>query len=188
MKRYIIYVAALALCLGLPLSASAAEDNFLKEAADDSLAEVQLGKLAAERAQSDEVKTFAKRMVDDHQKAYDEIQTLAKSKNVSVSSEVSAAKKKEHDRLAKMSGADFDRAYMRAMVREHGRDVKAFQDKAKNAKDADVKSWAGQTLPTLQEHQQMAKDVANQIQASGKDGGSRGSASPTTTQDKPKKQ
>lgn len=123
---------------------------------------MQLGKLAADRAQSEEVKKFARRMVDDHQKAYDEVQKLAESKNVSVPSEVSATKQKDHDRLSKMSGADFDRAYMQAMVKDHNHDVKTFQDKAKNATDP---------------------DVASQVQAGGKTG-SRGSASPATTQDK----
>jgi putative membrane protein len=181
MKRFIVYAASLALALTLPFGAQAAEDKFLKEAADHNLAEVQLGKLASERAQSDDVKKFAKRMVDDHQKAYDEVKQLAQSKNVQVPSEVSAAKKKEHDRLARMQGAEFDRAYMQMMVREHNHDVKTFQDKSKNAKDADVKNWVGQTLPTLQDHQQMAKDVANQMQAGAKADRPRGSASPATT-------
>src|SRR5881409_2554006 len=69
-----------------------------------------------------------------------------------------------YDRQAKLSGADFDRAYMKDMVKEHDRDVKAFRKEADAGKDPDVRSWAAKTLPTLQEHQQQAKQVLASVQ------------------------
>src|SRR5204863_9094579 len=122
-----------------------------------------------------EVKKFAERMVTDHEKAYEEVKKLAAGKGVILPTNV-GAKTKEYDRIAKLSGAEFDREYMKLMVKDHNKDVKAFQHEAKSAKDADVKGWAAQTLPTLQDQQKMAKDVAAQVQAS-KSGSRDGSAS-----------
>jgi len=156
-------------------------DPFVMNAARDNLAEVQLGKLAAERAASDEVKKFAERMVTDHQKAYDELKQIADSKGLKVPTEPDSRTKKEYDRLAKTSGADFDRAYMDLMVREHDRDVKAFQRAAKNEKDPQVKDWAAKTLPTLHEHQKLAKDTDSHVRAARKERGTP-SASPGSTQ------
>src|SRR5213078_2336245 len=157
MKRTLMHATCLALMLALPgvVVAQQAErpakerkaggnDPVVMNAARDNLAEVQLGKLAAERAASDEVKKFAERMVTDHQKAYDELKQIADSKGLKVPTEPDSRTKKE-----------YDRAYMDLMVREHDRDVKAFQRAAKNEKDPQV--WAAKTLPTLQEHQKLAK-------------------------------
>ncbi len=194
MKRTLMHATCLALMLALPgvVVAQQAErpakerkaggnDPVVMNAARDNLAEVQLGKLAAERAASDEVKKFAERMVTDHQKAYDELKQIADSKGLKVPTEPDSRTKKEYDRLAKTSGADFDRAYMDLMVREHDRDVKAFQRAAKNEKDPQVKDWAAKTLPTLHEHQKLAKDTDSHVRAARKERGTP-SASPGSTQ------
>jgi putative membrane protein len=147
---------------------------FVTKAARDGKAEVMLGQLAAERGGSDAVKQFGQRMVTDHGKANDELMQLAQQKGVTVP-ETDSSHKKLQDRLSKLSGAQFDREYMREMTRDHDKDVKEFQRAAKSAKDADVKAWAAKTLPVLQEHQQQAKQLAA---SAGKEGGS---ASPSST-------
>jgi putative membrane protein len=141
---------------------------FVTKAAQDGKAEVMLGQLAAERGGSDAVKQFGQRMVSDHGKANDELAQLAQQKGVTVG-DADSSHKKMHDRLAKLSGAQFDREYMREMTRDHDKDVKEFQRAAKSAKDPDVKAWAAKTLPVLQEHQQQAKQLAA---SAGKEGGS----------------
>jgi putative membrane protein len=137
--------------------------KFLKEAAEGNLAEVRLGELADQRAASDSVKQFGKRMATDHQKAYDELKQLASQKGVMVPTALDRGHQRLYDRLSKLSGADFDRAYMKEMVKDHDKDVKAFRKEADAGKDADVKAWASKTLPTLQEHQQQAKQVAASV-------------------------
>ena len=141
-----------------------AEEKFLKGAAEDNLAEVKLGQLAEQRAASDSVKQFGKRMATDHQKAFDELKQLASQKGVQVPTDLDRSHQRLYDRLSKMNGADFDRAYMKEMVKDHDRDVKAFRREADSGKDGEVKSWAGKTLPTLQEHQQQAKQVHASVQ------------------------
>src|SRR2546429_4055644 len=137
---------------------SAADASFMKKAAAGGIAEVEMGKLAQDKASSADVKAFGKRMVDDHSKANDELKSLASQKGVDVPSEPGAKEKADMARLSKLSGAEFDRAYMKEMVNDHKKDVAEFQKESQSAKDADLKSWAGKTLPTLKEHLKMAQD------------------------------
>jgi putative membrane protein len=145
-----------------------ADEHFIKEAAIGGLAEVELGKLASEKAQSADVKRFGQKMVDDHGKANDELKTLAKDKNVTLPTEIDAKHKAVTDRLSKLSGDAFDRAYMQAMLKDHREDVAAFRTESKSGKDGDVKAWAAKTLPTLEEHLKMAQDTNRAVGTSGK--------------------
>jgi putative membrane protein len=138
---------------------SSADKTFINKAAEGGLAEVQLGQLAKDKAQDQKVKDFGQRMVDDHTKANDQLKSLAKQKGVTLPTDMSAKDKTEQDRLSKLSGAQFDKAYMKYMVQDHTQDVSEFQKEARSAKDSDVKSFASSTLPTLQDHLKMAKSI-----------------------------
>src|SRR5262245_24841828 len=131
MKRALIYAACLALVLAAPLAASAemasADAKFMKQVAQHGKAEVEMGKMAAERGGSDSVKKFGERMATDHAKAGEELAKLAQDKGVTLPSDVDSKHKRMHDKLAKLSGADFDREYMRAMASGHDSEVKTFQ-------------------------------------------------------------
>src|SRR2546423_354224 len=142
-----------------PRGHQASDDNFVNEAAIGGMAEVELGNLAKEKASNSDVKTFGDRMATDHGKANDELKSWAQQKNVTLPSELDAKHKAERDRLAKLSGDAFDKAYMRLMVADHTHDVAAFKRESTGAKDPDLKAWAGETLPTLEEHMKMAKDT-----------------------------
>jgi putative membrane protein len=135
------------------------DQHFVTEAAQGGLAEVELGKLAADKATNADIKKFAQRMVDDHGKANDELKTLAQNKNITLPSTIDAKHKATIDRLSKLSGEQFDRAYAQDMLKDHQKDVAAFRMESKSGKDADVKSWAAKTLPTLEEHLKMAQDI-----------------------------
>ena len=146
----------------------AANDKlFVTKAAEGGLAEVQLGQLAADHASSDEVKKFGQRMVTDHGKANDELKSLAQQKNITVPTELNAKDKALHDRLAKLSGAAFDRAYMQHMLADHRIDVNEFKRESTAGKDPDVKAWASKTLPTLEEHLKQAEDTTKAVGTSG---------------------
>jgi putative membrane protein len=124
------------------------------DAANGGMAEVALGKLAQAKASNAKVKEFADMMVMDHGKANDELMALAKSKNITLPVAPSADKQKEMDELGKKSGADFDKAYVDAMVDGHKKTVSLFEDGAKNVKDADLKAFIDKTLPTIKTHLQ----------------------------------
>jgi putative membrane protein len=145
---------------------AAADQAFAKEAAIGGMAEVDLGKLAASKANNPDVKQFGQRMVDDHGKASDELKSWASQKNVNLPTELDAQHKTEHARLEKLSGDAFDRAYMKSMVADHNKDVAEFQRESKSAKDPDLKAWVTKTLPTLQDHQKSAKEISAKVQGS----------------------
>ena len=146
----------------------AADEAWVMKVAKGGMAEVELGKLAAEKASTDAVKKFGQRMVDDHSKANDELKKLAQGKNITLPAEIGPEEKALRDRLVKLSGPAFDQAYMKAMVSDHVKDVNEFRIESKSGKDPDVKAWAGKTLPTLEEHLKMARDASGAVGTSGK--------------------
>jgi len=129
-----------------------ADQQFVKNVAADNMAEVELGRLATEKASRDDVKKFAQQMVDEHGKANDELKTLASSKNIMLSETVDASHKAVHDRLSKLSGAAFDRDYLREMTNGHRKAVAAFKAEATTGKDAEIKAWAVKMQPTIEAH------------------------------------
>jgi len=147
-------------------SLSSSDRKFIMKAAEGGMAEVELGQLASQRASDPQVKQFAERMVADHSKANDQLKQIASGKNVTLPTDVPAAEKREHDRLAKLSGAQFDREYMSHMTSDHKKDTSLFRSTAKSAKDSDVKQFASTTLPTLEEHLQMAQSIAKSTKSS----------------------
>jgi putative membrane protein len=145
----------------------AADNDFVMKAAKGGIAEVQLGQMASEKATSDAVKQFAQRMVTDHGKANDELKTLAKNKNITLPDDPGAEHKSLHDKLMRLSGEAFDKAYVRAMLDDHQKDVAAFRTESKSGTDPDVKAWAAKTLPTLEEHLKMVRDINGTVGTSG---------------------
>jgi len=141
---------------------SSSDRKFIEKAAQGGMAEVQLGKLATEKASAPEVKQFGQRMVDDHGKANDQLKQLAGQKGVTLPTTMDKSAQKEYDRLSKLSGAEFDREYMKHMVSDHKKDVGDFKKEAGKAKDADLKQFAASTVPTLEEHLNLAK-AAEQV-------------------------
>jgi putative membrane protein len=143
------------------------DETFMTKAALGGMAEVELGKLAVEKAASDEVKKFGQRMVDDHSKANDDLKTLAQNKKITLPADMDPKEKALRDRLSKLSGAAFDRAYMQAMLADHRQDVAEFRKEANSGKDPDVKAFAAKTLPTLEEHLKMAQQTTTAVGTSG---------------------
>lgn len=145
---------------------STSDKTFIKKAAEGGIAEVQLGKLAAEKATNPDVKQFGQRMVDDHAKANDQLKQVAEKDDVRLPDHPSAAELAQKDRLEKLSGAQFDKAYMADMLKDHRQDVAEFRTEAKSAHDPDLKSFVEQTLPTLEDHLKTAESVAPKVEGS----------------------
>ena len=136
------------------------DSSFLKDAAEGGNAEVEGSKLALTQGTTADVKTFAQAMVDDHTKAGTELKALADQKGVKVSDKPSLLKEGELKMLSKRSGTSFDKHYADSIgVKAHEDTVKLFQKEIDKGSDADVKAWASKTLPTLQHHLDMAKDL-----------------------------
>jgi|SRR5579863_4235807 len=133
--------------------------KFATTAANDGMAEVAAGKMAATKATNSRVKNFADMMVTDHTKAGDELAALAKTKNITLPAAPDADAQKKADDLSKKTGKDFDKAYVDAMVDGHESAVKLFTDASQNCKDADLKAFATKTLPTLKMHLDSIKAI-----------------------------
>jgi putative membrane protein len=190
MKRWTLFAISIALICAAPIAAAAqqqqrgetksgqgklasGDEKFMMKTAQHGKAEVELGKLASEKASASAVKQFGERMAADHGQANEELMQLAQQKGVTLPTEPDSAHKSARDRLSKLEGDAFDREYMQLMVRDHDADVREFDRQAKTAKDADVKAWAGKTLPVLKEHQLKARELAASMKNA-----SSGSASP----------
>jgi len=139
------------------------DQTFVTKAAEGGMAEVKLGNLAKDKASDAAVKSFGQQMVDDHSKANDELKQLASSKGITLPTDVAAKDQAEYDRLSKLSGTEFDKAYMRLMVSDHRTDVNEFRRESQHGADADVKAFAAKTLPTLEHHLQMAESTNTQV-------------------------
>jgi putative membrane protein len=142
---------------------ASADRDFVLTAAKGGMAEVALGELAGMNAKNDAVKRFGQRMVADHGKANQALADLAQDKGVELPKDVDRAHKGVQDRLAKLQGDAFDRAYVEEMVKDHRKDVKEFERASTSAKDPAVKAWAGKTLPTLREHLREVENLSAKV-------------------------
>jgi putative membrane protein len=136
---------------------------FIMKAAQGGMAEVQLGNLAKQNGGSDAVKQFGDKMVTDHSQANNELRQLTQQKGITLPSDISSKDKAMTKMLASKQGADFDKAYVHDMVKDHETDVAEFRHEAENGKDPEVKAWAQKTLPVLEQHLAAVKQVASQL-------------------------
>jgi putative membrane protein len=136
---------------------------FLRKAAEGQQVQIALGRLAAEKAASDQVKQFGQRMVRDHQKANGEVLQLASKGGIHIAPQLTDPQKQAQRALAGLSGEAFDLAYMTYMLRDHVKDVNALEKSAQTLVDSEVKSWAASILPVLKDHLERAKAVASAI-------------------------
>jgi putative membrane protein len=147
---------------GHSMSASA-DQKFAEAAAAGNAAEIQMGKLATEKAANEKVKQFGERMVTDHTKASAELKAIAAKKGMTLPDSPKPKDQATIEKLSKLSGPAFDKAYMRDMVKDHQKDVAEFQKEATNGSDPDLKAWAGTTLPILQEHLKLARETLSAL-------------------------
>jgi putative membrane protein len=149
----------------LPLCAVAAtgpDASFYKHAAQGGISEVELGNLALKKSEDPAVKEFAARMVKDHSEANDKLRSVADSKNITLPMKASVGEMATKAKLDVLSGSTFDKSYIKAMVKDHEEDVAEFRREAKSGQDPDAKAFAASTLPTLREHLQNIRSIADQ--------------------------
>jgi|SRR5215204_982889 len=151
---------------------STSDRNFVMEAAMGGMMEVEMGRLAAQQGTMDAVKQFGQRMVDDHSRANDELKQVASTKGITLPTELDTKHKNDLAKMSKLSGAEFDKAYSKAMLKDHVKDVAAFEKESQKSSDADIKAFATKTLPTLKEHLEMARAMNGSKNAGSKNGNS----------------
>jgi putative membrane protein len=156
------------LALASAASVSSSDSQFATKAAQAGMAEVKLGKLAQDNGSSQAIKDFGAQMVKDHTQAGDELKQIASGKGLNLPGEPNGNQEATYNRLSKLSGAQFDHAYATAMVQDHLSAVADFRREAKTGRDSDLKAFAGKTLPTLEHHLQMSKDIQKQADVSAK--------------------
>lgn len=166
MKRSGVLISATAaLLFGLASLAQAADTvsaaDFAEEASAKGIAEIETGKLALEKGTHAEVKTFAQAMIDDHTRANDELKALAEKKNLKVSDDAELMNKAKAMILQVRDGENFDEAYANNQVVAHEQTIELYR-KATASDDAEISAWAKDTLPKLEHHLEMAKDLQTQ--------------------------
>ncbi|HJS55733.1 MAG TPA: DUF4142 domain-containing protein [Chitinophagaceae bacterium] len=130
---------------------------FLVRAANSGMAEVQLAKIAQQKATLDAVKSFATMLEKDHSSVNDQVKNLAAQRNVTLPATISDDKQKMIADCEKKTGKDFDKEYVSMMVKSHNDGIDLFEDVRSNATDIDVKNFADKTLPALRMHLDSAK-------------------------------
>lgn len=137
--------------------------KFAKEAASGGMFEVNLGNMASANSKNAQVQQFGQRMVKDHTQANDNLKQIAERKGATLPTQLTSHQQREVDRLAKMSGPEFDKAYMSLMVRAHKSDERLFKKASEDAQDADIKNFASTTLTMVQEHLKLAQDLETSV-------------------------
>ncbi len=132
----------------------------MKKLAGANLAEVEAGKLAASKAQSEDVKKFGQQMADDHEQMLEDLKKLADARGVKLPEQAPAKERAKMKALEKLSPAQFDKRYMSEMVKDHQKDVKETADIANKAKDPELKAAVEDANAKIRDHLKMAQQVA----------------------------
>jgi len=133
--------------------------EFVVDAADDGMLEVQLAELARTKSSSAVIKEMAVLLIADHSLANDELKALAIQKNITLPTGMGEKNQKTYNDMNQKTGADFDNAYADLMVDDHQHDIKEFKKAADDCKDADIKAWAAGKVPALEHHLEVAKNA-----------------------------
>jgi putative membrane protein len=136
---------------------------FAKDAARRGMAETKLGKLAEDSGSSEAVKTFGTRMAAEQTKAGDKLKEVAALEHITLPTDLAPKDQATYDRLSKLSGADFDRAYALDTVKDHQQDLQAFEREANRGGDAAIRGFASETVPRIQQHLEQAKEMLKTV-------------------------
>ena len=140
------------------------EESFWTIAADGGIAEIEMGKIASQKAQNAEIKKFAQMMVTEHTKASNELKSIAAKQKLTLPTEIGPRHKSTIDELNRLAGADFDREYVQAMVDAHEADVQLFEDQSEDDADQLARAFAAKTLPVLRKHLETIKNIQSKMQ------------------------
>jgi putative membrane protein len=139
--------------------------EFVNTAAASSMLEVELGQLAQEKAQSQEVKDFAQMMINDHNQANEKLQNSIQDNNIDLPQNLKEDQEDKMQNLRDLSGQEFDKEYMSMMVDMHEKDIDKYENmKEQNIQDQELQTWVDNTLTTLRQHHEQAKQIKEQLE------------------------
>jgi putative membrane protein len=159
-------ILSLFLCITTCLCAqniSKKDEKFAKCAAQNGVAEVKFSELAKTHATSQDVKIQGQQMVEDHSKANEELKSIASKKGITLPDSPTIKQEKAYRKIGLMSGAEFDKKFTHCMVKDHKHAICLFKRESKKGKDAELKTFASKTLPTLESHLQMWKETCKKL-------------------------
>jgi putative membrane protein len=136
--------------------------KFMEEAAAGGMAEVKLGQLAMQKSSTPAIREFGRWMATDHSMANNELKQVAQQLGVELPAKIDAEHQQKYDRLSGMSGAQFDREYIKEMLADHQKDVPQFQKMAQSARSPELKAFAQKVTPALQQHLAEAQDLSSE--------------------------
>lgn len=144
-------------------SVNSSDKKFITEAAESGLAEVQLGQIGQAQANAERVKEFARMMVQDHNKANQELRVLARQNDIKLSSSLPSSVQNSHNSIQKKSGKNFDKAFMKQMIDDHQKAIALFEKRAQNGQNEQIRMWAEKKLPTLKQHLEQAQKIYREL-------------------------
>ena len=159
----VVALAALAAAQASAEPSNATSGGFVTQTAHRGLANAELSQLALQRSQNPEVRRLAGRLVDQHLRAYDDLLALAGQAGLVTPDSIDLEQRGVKSRLAGLSGAAFDRAYLQALRTNQEREIALFRNYAKSGEDPGLKDWATRQLPTLRRNQQLTDSVAQTL-------------------------
>jgi putative membrane protein len=143
------------------------DQQVIADAAIAGQAEMELSRTATTKTSNPAVKRLAQKLVEDHSKANQQLESLPQASQVLQSLNIPEDKRGKIEQISKLSGKEFDRAFIDHAVEAHEKSVVRFQGAASSAQGSEVKQFASQTLPVLQQHLEMAKSLQSQLAGSG---------------------
>ena len=147
--------------------ASPSDSLFVKKALQGSMAEVQVAQLALQKSTDDQVKQFAQRMVTDHTKMIEDMKPVAQQIGVRIPDGPDKKQKAMMAKLQALSGSDFDKAYVQAMVKDHKEDDSDFKTEISNGQSPAVKDAAAKADPIIESHLQVIQGIAKGMNLTG---------------------
>jgi putative membrane protein len=170
MRRTTLMMIVITIPLMIPFGVAGAKQatpsdtaSFLGQAAGGQQSEVDLGQLAVQKAENEQVKQFGTRMVEDHRKAHQEIRQLASKEGIRLQVQPSDQQQQQKAQLSKLSGKEFDRAYIMFMLRDHTKNMKHFGQHALVEPNPEVRQWTASALPVIKEHLEKVKTIASAL-------------------------
>ncbi len=137
--------------------------SFLKDAIEGNSAEIALAQVAERKAQNQELKQYAQMLRQEHSQANQQLQPLAQKHGLSVNQTLDSKHQKKLDKMQALSGAEFDREYATAMLKDHHKTIAKYEAASRNIQDPDVQHYVQTTLPKLRQHLQHAQQTARVV-------------------------
>ena len=141
------------------------DSEYLVDAAETDLEEIEVGKLAQQKGTDAEVKSFGKMLVDDHTKSFNDLKSFSEKKQISLPLVATEDNKEAYNDLNKKTGLEFDKKFAQMMVDGHENAIKDAEKVSKDAKDEEIRMWAANKIPTLTVHLEHAKKLKERLDA-----------------------